>query len=74
MTFQLRRGKSFVNDNSLSVFAPTHTQLGIETQTIRLPVLAHFEGAGRRSEVFDRLTETWSGNHLFRATITLPKS
>lgn len=73
MTFQLKRGSSHVSANGFSVLAPTHKQLGIETEARRIAVLAHFEGAGRRSEVFDPVTETWSGSHLFRATITLPK-
>lgn len=63
----------FSGSHGSDIYAPTHKQLGIETCKYRVPVLAHLEGPGRRSEVFDQQTQTWSGNHLFRATITLPK-
>lgn len=52
---------------------PLHQQLGIETAVYRIPVLAHIEGAGRKPEAFDKVTETWSNNHLFRASVTLAK-
>lgn len=65
----------FSGSRGSDIFAPTHKQLGIETCTYRIPVLAHLER--RRGKpplyLFDSVNRVFYGNHLYRASVTLPK-
>lgn len=58
--------------------APLHRKLGIETYVHRQAILADLipGGRGKKGEDgwgYDPVNRCWSNNHLFRASITLPK-
>lgn len=69
----LRTG--YTPDSGMRTLAPTHQRLGIETCVYRLPVLAHMER--RRGKpplyLYDDVNRVFYGDHLYRASITLPK-
>lgn len=70
-------GISFGNVDD-SFRAPLHRQLGIETFTHRQAILTDLIplGRGKKSEQgwgYDDVNHCWSNNHLFRASVTLPK-
>ena len=59
-------------------FAPLHRRIGIETYVHRQAILTDLIplARGKKSEHgfgYDAETRSWSNNHLFRASITLPK-
>lgn len=58
--------------------APLHRRLGIETYVHRQAILTDLipGGRGKKAESgwgYDEVNRCWSNNHLFRASITLPK-
>ena len=62
----------------LNPFAPLHRRLGIETYVHRQAVLHDLVAGGRGTRSlldysYDPVTRTFSNNHLFRASITLPR-
>lgn len=58
-------------------FAPLHRRLGIQTYTHRLAVLndpKQGEATGMSVNFsYDAVNRVWSNDHLYRASITLPK-